>query len=220
MTLFHFVNCVLLTFGPAFVVYNATSLAEYRAFGLCVRSGMLCCVTTLAKLLLLATFVPTSEEADYSLSLEVMKSSILVVDLIGMSMALRTKGFRSGPLKALGVGLGWWFAECGMTTLMPLWFGARGMEASWEYVVMALQSNLALVERISLASLVSLALRKDGLHQQQLAVAASVHVTIPVLCSYIRGAMDLDAFSQIAAETSITAFVALFALSRNRSSAD
>jgi hypothetical protein len=42
-------------------------------------------------------------------------------------------------------GTGWAFTDSLFTNLVPLWIGARGMEFRWDYLEMAVISNLNMV---------------------------------------------------------------------------
>ncbi|XP_039056048.1 transmembrane protein 147-like [Hibiscus syriacus] len=55
MTMFHFFNCAILTFGPHAVYYSATPLSEYDTFGT-VKAALVYLGTALVKLVCLATF--------------------------------------------------------------------------------------------------------------------------------------------------------------------
>ncbi|XP_015769020.1 PREDICTED: transmembrane protein 147-like [Acropora digitifera] len=61
MTLFHFGNCIALAYFPYFIVYKCSGLSEYSAFWRCVKAGATYLVTQLCKMLVLATFFPTSD---------------------------------------------------------------------------------------------------------------------------------------------------------------
>uniref|UniRef100_A0A803QUM0 BOS complex subunit TMEM147 n=1 Tax=Cannabis sativa TaxID=3483 RepID=A0A803QUM0_CANSA len=61
MTLFHFFNCAILTFGPHAVYYSATPLSEYDTLGTSIKSAIVYLVTALVKLVCLATFLKVSE---------------------------------------------------------------------------------------------------------------------------------------------------------------
>ncbi|XP_059433350.1 uncharacterized protein LOC132166539 isoform X1 [Corylus avellana] len=61
MTVFHFFNCAILTFGPHAVYYSATPLSEYDTLGTSVKAAIAYLGTALVKLVCLATFLKVSE---------------------------------------------------------------------------------------------------------------------------------------------------------------
>ncbi|CAL4919256.1 unnamed protein product [Urochloa decumbens] len=50
MTVFHFLNCAFLTFGPHVVYYSATPLSEYDTIGTSVKAAVVYLGTALVKL--------------------------------------------------------------------------------------------------------------------------------------------------------------------------
>ncbi|KAI9100101.1 hypothetical protein K1719_024319 [Acacia pycnantha] len=50
MTLFHFFNCAILTFGPHAVYYSATPLSEYDTLGTSIKVAVAYLVTAIVKL--------------------------------------------------------------------------------------------------------------------------------------------------------------------------
>ncbi|KAH1127551.1 hypothetical protein GYH30_016237 [Glycine max] len=51
MTVFHFFNCAILTFGPHAVFYFATPLSEYDTLRTSIKAAVVYLATTLVKLL-------------------------------------------------------------------------------------------------------------------------------------------------------------------------
>ncbi|KAJ0086775.1 hypothetical protein Patl1_09051 [Pistacia atlantica] len=65
MTVFHFFNCAILTFGPHAVYYSATPLSEYDTLGTSVKAALVYLGTALVKLVCLATFLKVSENDNF-----------------------------------------------------------------------------------------------------------------------------------------------------------
>ncbi|XP_030833468.1 transmembrane protein 147 [Strongylocentrotus purpuratus] len=162
MTLFHFGNCVALAYIPYFIVYKCSGLSEYSAFWKCVQAGTAYLFTQLCKMMILATFFPTSEGGVNHLDImgEFMKSTIDLGDLIGFYFIMNSISAK-GELKFLVAGVGWATAELIMTRVVPMWVGARGTEFDWKYIQLSLESNVNLVQHISTAALVWLWSRHD-----------------------------------------------------------
>ncbi|KAK8963994.1 hypothetical protein KSP40_PGU009896 [Platanthera guangdongensis] len=164
MTMFHFLNCAILTFGPHAVYYSATPLSEYDTIGTSVKAVIVYLLTTLLKLIFLATFLKVSENDNFDPHQEFMKTLIGFIDVAGIYFALTQLTHRniSQTHKFQAVGLGWAFADSVLYRLAPLWIGARGLEFTWEYVFQGLEANANLVLNLSLSALVSLMwLRKN-----------------------------------------------------------
>ncbi|XP_076310291.1 BOS complex subunit TMEM147 isoform X2 [Tachypleus tridentatus] len=163
MTLFHFGNCVALAYVPYFLTYKFSGLSEYGAFWKCVQAGMMYLLTQLCKMLVLATFFPTSDISgvgNIDVIGEFMKSTVDLADLLGLHFVM-TKIAGKGETKFLVAGLGWATAELAVTRFLPLWVGARGIEFDWKYLQMSFDSNISLVHHIATATLVWLWTRHD-----------------------------------------------------------
>eukprot|EP00003_Mantamonas_plastica_P000055 TRINITY_DN1003_c0_g1_i3.p1 TRINITY_DN1003_c0_g1~~TRINITY_DN1003_c0_g1_i3.p1 ORF type:complete len:181 (+),score=50.40 TRINITY_DN1003_c0_g1_i3:67-609(+) len=76
-----------------------------------------------------------------------MKATASYIDVAGLY--LLASRFVRAPMdiKTVGVGLGWAFTESVLVRIAPIWMGARKLEFSWEFVQMAIQSNLSIVRR-------------------------------------------------------------------------
>uniref|UniRef100_N1QW58 BOS complex subunit TMEM147 n=1 Tax=Aegilops tauschii TaxID=37682 RepID=N1QW58_AEGTA len=165
MTVFHFLNCAVLTFGPHVVYYSATPLSEYDTIGTSVKAAVVYLGAALVKLVCLATFLKVPDANDsFDPYQELMKILIGFIDVAGLYFALTQLTHRniSQNHKFQAVGLGWAFADSVLHRLAPLWIGARGLEFTWEYIFQGLEANANLVMTLSLAALGSLMwLRKN-----------------------------------------------------------
>ncbi|KAI3460269.1 hypothetical protein Pfo_016932 [Paulownia fortunei] len=164
MTIFHFFNCAILTFGPHAVYYSATPLSEYDTIGTSIKAAVVYLVTAILKLVCLATFLKVSESNSFDPYQELLKALIGFIDVAGLYFALTQLTHRniSQNHKFQAVGLGWAFADSVLHRLAPLWVGARGLEFTWDYILQGLEANANLVLSISLAALGSLMwLRKN-----------------------------------------------------------
>jgi len=180
MTFFHFGNCVALAYVPYVIVYRTSGLAEYSAFWKCVQAGAAYLFTQLCKMLILATFFPTTEFSGETFDVigEFLKCTVDLADLIGLHLVMsRVSG--KGQLKFMVAGMGWATAELFMTRCVPLWMGARGVEFDWKYIQMSLDSNVSLLQHIATAALVWLYSRHD-MHKSLLPVV----ITLLALSSY------------------------------------
>ncbi|CAB4296398.1 unnamed protein product [Prunus armeniaca] len=147
MTVFHFFNCAILTFGPHAVYYSATPLSEYDTLGTSVKAALVYLGTALVKLVCLATFLKVSDNESFDPYQEFLKALIGFIDVAGLYFALTQLTHRniSQNHKFQAVGLGWAFADSVLHRLAPLWVGARGLEFTWDYILQGLEANANLL---------------------------------------------------------------------------
>jgi len=165
MTLFHFGNCVALAYVPYVLTYKLSGLSEYGVFWKCVQAGGVYLVTQLCKLLVLATFFPTFDDTNFAglttdLFTEFFKSTVDLADFVGLYLVISRMGGKT-EIKLLVAGLGWATAEVITTRLLPLWFGARGLEFDWKYIQMSFDCNISMVQHITTAALIWLWSKQD-----------------------------------------------------------
>ncbi|XP_021820476.1 uncharacterized protein LOC110762182 [Prunus avium] len=91
MTVFHFFNCAILTFGPHAVYYSATPLSEYDTLGTSVKAALVYLGTALVKLVCLATFLKVSDNESFDPYQEFLKALIGFIDVAGQNMISLTK---------------------------------------------------------------------------------------------------------------------------------
>ncbi|KMZ61998.1 Transmembrane protein [Zostera marina] len=191
MTVFHFFNCAILTFGPHAVYYSATPLSEYDTIGTSVKAFIVYFGTTLFKLFCLATFLNVPENDSVDLYQELLKAIIGFTDIAGIYFVLTQLTHRniSQNHKFQAVGLGWAFADSALHRLLPLWVGARGLEFTWEHILQGLEANANLVLNLSLASLGSLMWIRKNKPRTLIPIiylCAGILATMPSITSYLR----------------------------------
>ncbi|KAK3801187.1 hypothetical protein RRG08_028197 [Elysia crispata] len=215
MTFFHFGNCVALAYVPYVIVYKCSGLAEYSAFWKCVQAGGAYLFTQLCKMLLLATFFPTTEIVAGSLDItgEFLKSTVDIIDLIGLHIVM-SKFAGKGQLKFMIAGMGWATAELVVTRFIPLWMGARGVEFDWKYIQMSFDSNISLIHHISVAMLVWLYSRSD-LQKTSLPIVLTLLGLAcyrPLIVEILMQAVGLGSWMLLLAKAGFTSVVALISL--------
>lgn len=216
MTLFHFGNCLALSVGPYFILYKNSGLSEYQSIWKLAKAGLAYFLTQLCKMLVLATFFPTTEissEHQVDIVGEFMKSTMDLSDLLGLHLLMSQIPGR-GEYKVLVAGLGWASAEFLTTKLIPLWVGARAIEFNWKYTQLSFDSNISLVLYMAISSLIWLFSRKD-LQKGYMPVV----VILLILCSYRPLIMEIVSFtfgltswSLLLAKALFTCGVAILAL--------
>uniref|UniRef100_A0A0E0KJF7 BOS complex subunit TMEM147 n=1 Tax=Oryza punctata TaxID=4537 RepID=A0A0E0KJF7_ORYPU len=195
MTVFHFLNCAALTFGPHVVYYSATPLSEYDTIGTCVKAAVVYLGTALVKLVCLATLLKVPENDSFDPYQELMKIFIGLIDVAGLYFALTQLTHRniSQNHKFQAVGLGWAFADSVLHRLAPLWIGARGLEFTWEYIFQGLEANANLVMTLSLAALGSLMWLRKNKPRTLVPIiyaCALLLATMPSITSYLRRSLE------------------------------
>ncbi|EOA37074.1 hypothetical protein CARUB_v10010220mg [Capsella rubella] len=214
MTLFHFFNCAILTFGPHAVYYSATPLSEYDTLRTSVKAGVVYLATALVKLVCLATFLQVSETEVFDPYQEALKAMIGFIDVAGLYYALAQLTHRniSQNHKFQAVGLGWAFADSVLHRLAPLWVGARGLEFTWDYVLQGLEANANLVFTISLAALGSLMWLRKNKPKSLIPIiytCAVIIATMPSITSYLKRVMGWH-FPKIVGFELVTSLVMAF----------
>jgi len=162
MTFFHFVNCVALSYTPYFLAFKYSGLSEYCSIYKCLQATVVYFLTQLAKMLLLATFFPTSDlDNSFDLIPEFLKNSADVLDLIGLHITINYIMNGKGEIRFLAAGFGWALSHSVSNRIINLWIGARSTAFHWKYIQSSLESNIDLVLYVSMAALVWLFSRKD-----------------------------------------------------------
>ncbi|CAK9304994.1 unnamed protein product [Gordionus sp. m RMFG-2023] len=182
MTFFYFANCIALAYVPYFLTYKISGLSEYRGFWKCIQAGVAYILTQLIKMLIIATFLPsieysTSNKTEFDIKQEIIKCSIDIADFLGMYMIMSKISIK-GEYKFLCTSIGWAQAELIMTRALPFWLGAKGIEFDWKYIQMSLESNINLLQAISIAMLIWLAMR----NKDRVAVLSVIGALIMLSC--------------------------------------
>eukprot|EP00906_Rhabdomonas_costata_P016882 RCo024253 len=211
MTLLHFVNCALLTFGPPWVIYSS-KLAELNVWKNVLFVSITQLVALLGKMILLATFTISSgslESGSVDWIQEVSKTVVNAVDVFAVYLLMDSR-LLSGEKEAkiLTVALGWCVSDSIVTRLLPLWIGARDLEFSWRYLQMAVEANLTLVVTFAFVTAVE-ALKKQlssgsgGKAQSKLlsppGVLVVIHCLIPLLVVVLTSLLGLPMWVAYAA---------------------
>lgn len=161
MAFLHLLNCLLLTYAPIFLLYNATSLQESGA-QICLGGLGGFILSSMIKLVAYATFIPVSEE--YSLLSEVLKESVSFIDLYMITVVFSWKLSRTADKKTrmFGIGLGWAAAELIFSHFLIFILNAGSGEFSWEYLQRAIAANFSLFQGITTVCLVSVVMSTKG----------------------------------------------------------
>lgn len=112
-------------------------------------------------MVLYATIIPfnglDNDKDGSDFSQETLKIIVNTIEIILIMYCLRLKNNfneKETHLKVLSVGLAWALAESVASNLLYFLMNATGEEFKWEYIQAAIQSNLDLIERIAIVSLV------------------------------------------------------------------
>merc|ERR1719499_694815 len=115
-------------------------------------------------MIMLAQLPSTEISYDFSWTIEAIKTSLKMVDIwaIKQMFIFLNSQLKSYPsrLRVLVVGLGCAVAHSILHYLLPM-IPAKNIEFSWDYFLMAVDSNITLVLLISLVALTWLTTRRD-----------------------------------------------------------
>jgi len=216
MTLYHFGNCVALVYIPYYLTYKFSGLGEYGAFWKCFQAGCIYVFTQLVKMLILATFFPTSDApgiAGLDYVTEFLKATVDLLDLAGIYLVLSGIPGK-GHAKIVTAGVGWGGAELLLTRGLLLWVGARGAEFHWKYIQKCLESNISLVQHVTTAALVWMWTRHD-LKKSLVPVVTILLVAItykPLVIESVLEVMAFNAWSALALKAVATLSVSVVSL--------
>lgn len=159
--------------------------------------------TQMIKILAIATCLPLEESEDiehFSYSNEVTKCVLNLIELVGVHTAMQTipsLGRFTHTDRVQAVGLGWSFGEALAKYLFPLWLGARGLEFSWEYIGMGVESNINLLMNMGFIGAAWLRSRSD-LESAAVPVAycvIAIFVCMPSITNFLRVMVGLSAWN-------------------------
>mmetsp|Transcript_71895 Transcript_71895/g.126694 ORF Transcript_71895/g.126694 Transcript_71895/m.126694 type:complete len:226 (-) Transcript_71895:413-1090(-) len=157
MTLLHFINCALLTFGPIWVISKSHEDARDMSKNL-KYSAISHMLAQLVKGILLATFAFSYKAGgtiDYGQeSFKFLFSFIDAVALLYVLNSARIVGERKP--RVCSVGLGWALGDNILTRLAPLWMGQKTLDFSWGQLQLATEANIALATHIALTAVMSM----------------------------------------------------------------
>ncbi|KAF4353519.1 hypothetical protein F8388_013811 [Cannabis sativa] len=193
MTLFHFFNCAILTFGPHAVYYSATPLSEYDTLGTSIKSAIVYLITALLKLVCLATFLKVSETDNFD--------PYQVLDFPPSSCLTGVEALQR-----------WAFADSDLHRLAPLWVGARGLEFTWDFILQGLEANANLVFSISLVALGSLIWLRKNKPKTLIPIiyaCAVIVATMPSITSYLKRGLGWHFLEVVGFQLSISLVMAL-----------
>lgn len=209
--------------------------SEYGAFYKVLQSAGMYMFTQLCKMLVLATFFPDSlsSQDHFNFVAEFLRTSIDVIDLIGIAIVMLSKNFScktnnfliknfqmlskipgKGHSKLISVGLGWTIAELILSRALSLWVGARGAEFSWIYIQKCLESNIFLVQNLATTTLLWLQSRHD-LNKKYVPIVIFLLATTvykPVWLELIFHALLLGPWVQLAAKALVTFIIGVISL--------
>jgi len=171
MAFFYLVNCFLLAIAPHVVVYKCSGLTEFGVFWKCIQVGLGYMVTQLVKMVFLATFFPsvhfessieTGQTELKGSSLDFLRTSVDLMDLLGLYLIMTYLIRHRGQMTFLYVGMSWASADLVATKFVTIWLGARKTEFDWSTLILCLHANLDLVYFLTSALLMWLFMKNDS----------------------------------------------------------
>ncbi|GAM19683.1 hypothetical protein SAMD00019534_028580 [Acytostelium subglobosum LB1] len=158
MTVLHFLSCVGITYAPIYIAYKSTRIGEFKSFSPVLFGAAGYFVTQLAKMMLLATFLPSFDTSIYSVYQEVIRLFNGVVDLFAIFVLLHLS-HAPKDVRALGIGLGWALADA-LPRVYSLW-GAMPLEFDSMHLINSFESNVATLHSVAICYVVASLTRKQ-----------------------------------------------------------
>eukprot|EP00696_Hemimastix_kukwesjijk_P013385 gnl/Hemi2/26762_TR9000_c0_g1_i1.p1 gnl/Hemi2/26762_TR9000_c0_g1~~gnl/Hemi2/26762_TR9000_c0_g1_i1.p1 ORF type:complete len:237 (+),score=51.60 gnl/Hemi2/26762_TR9000_c0_g1_i1:88-798(+) len=216
MTFFHLVNCLLLTFFPSFIFYKCTPLSENGSLGVTLWGGLTYLLTQLAKMIILATFLPSTEAGVFYTSHELFKWFVGLGDVYGLYLLLSSSNYND--FRMLGVGLGWATADSLCLRFVLFVVGARALEFDWKYIQESIEANINIVHYLALTVLVWLYTRKKLDRKMLPLIVGGIFLAslLPLVNSVVRVILALDGWAVLGVHSCISSVLAMIALSAYR----
>ena len=195
MTFFYFVSCGAVTFVPCLFLWRLTPLADSPSLYRFATIAAIYLTTQFFKFLLMATFFPEFDllTGKFLFLQEFFKCALYIIELIGIEITLLYFS-QKFEYRVLTVGASWATCQALASKLLPLWFGGRSYEFSWDVIVLALRSNVELVLLLSTAYLIYIIICSKRFSNNSL-ISASVLFLItyyPLFVSYLGAARGLS----------------------------
>ena len=188
MTFFYFVSSGAVTFMPCLFLWRLTPLTDSPFLYRFITIGAIYLIAQFSKFLLIATFFPEFDllGQNFIFTQEFFKCSMYIMELIGLEIALLYFS-QKFDYRVLTVGASWGTCQALASKLLPLWFGGRSYEFSWDVIVLALRSNVELVLLMSTVYLIYVILQSKRYASTSLcSIAVLVLITYyPIIVSYL-----------------------------------
>jgi len=186
----HFINCILLAYGPFIVIYRTSKLLEESALKQCAFAAVGYAATQVVEFVVMA-MTPGLDAGGFHIAQEIFKTLITMCEAVGVYYTLKWTPNISKfeySIRVLAVGIGWAFAESVALYLIPLWIGARGMQFSWEYIEMGIASNVNLVLHLAFIGAIWLWARTDvdKASKPLVLFVVAFRVLLPSVLSYLQ----------------------------------
>ena len=210
MPFYHILPCLLGTFAPSYLAYHAFEDNASRLKGPVLRTAKFWVLAHVVMALLVATFLPTTEEGSFSVLREIGQATIGAGDLVGIWYALdKTKAPTN--VKLLSVGFGWALLPL-LFSVFPLIAASREPEFDWATnLQLSVRANVDICASIALTALVWLfgvqqkhakASGEGGARSPYRSLVlslAAAHLLLPACVAFLRYKVGLGSWSATAA---------------------
>ncbi|EFA83128.1 seven transmembrane domain protein [Heterostelium album PN500] len=225
MTVLHFLSCVSITYIPLYIAYKSTKVGEFKALST-VGYGLIGNILTqLAKMMFLATFLPSFDSTIFSVLQELVRLVNVLIDLFSIYTLLQMS-HAPKDVRAFGIGLGWVIADV-LPRFFSLWVGALPLEFDANQLIGSLQSNVNCAHTVAIVLLLASASRRSSssssknsgsnrsitsLFNDFLATATSssfsvlIYLTLPTVLNYLKLQAGFSAFYLLLVDLKISAF--------------
>jgi Predicted membrane protein (DUF2053) len=125
------------------LTHSRTHSPANNALSACLFAGFGYAVAQFIQIFVMASFIPPSETHGFDYTEEFGRILVKALDLFAFQYLLSNKTVRLyAAARALAIVVGWGLTEAVLSNLIPYWIGTRGMEFTWDFVEMAIRSNI------------------------------------------------------------------------------
>jgi hypothetical protein len=183
MTVINALNCIAITFVPPWLIYKY-KLQEFADPRMFFQAGFWYATIQLLQLVLIATFVPSTDPHSFDFAQECMKAFITLCDCLGLYRTFATKKLALGS--AVLIGLSWGTTESILHRAAPLAVEARGLQFSWKHLLTALEGNISLGTYMGLAVLMWLWVRRPAHRNSIVLLVCAQRFFVPIVARFLR----------------------------------
>ncbi|KAJ3449696.1 transmembrane protein [Anaeramoeba flamelloides] len=159
MSFFYLFAVLAVLFVVPFIYFRISTKTQSKKKTPILYGVVAYLLTTLSKMILMATFLPDSdqEEADFTAQFEPVSALITIVvsslDVLGCFLALRACSGHT-EVKIFGVSFAWSATETILSFFLVSWIGCLKPEFNWIYMQNALGSNINLLRQIAFTHII------------------------------------------------------------------
>ncbi|CBK21440.2 uncharacterized protein [Blastocystis hominis] len=180
MTFFHCINCLILTYAPLVIFYQASNLNKLNQYGCLIKSLGVYMLSSLVKMLMAATLANVDTSSELSLINDLLYSSVNLVDALALKYLLNSYKFDFTTR--------WTIGEEVFSRMMPLIFYSRMPDVDYKWIQFSLDATCDLIFTISFSMSVWMALCAKGKMKPTANefVLFAIHIVMPGVMAFLK----------------------------------